>query len=425
MAASVTHFEASRCLSASWQMRKRARACKMDSRQLSAVKGASPKRAVGAFTVRRYFWGGPAKRAVDLPLRLCKLFPRREAFRRTTISSVNGATRKILVRGGYSPLLEPAKQGSCFHAVHERQGSMLEVAGTEHTCFGGSSLPFQIAPPDWSHPANRPIATEQEVLMGSKQSFGETHASKGTFRTQLQGVTRFLGALFLANALALFSPPPALAPSVADATDRAGLDAFQKAQGTLLRIAKVVSASLLAAALALCTLRTVLAAQQRKVPASRSASTASRRGDRHAGRDQSTSGGVPVQAVGEEKFATDGGVAVEAAVEEASATDQGGAGAVALEKRAFTSSAAVPVKTVVDERYSVTREGNPSNASGLGGAVLGAGGETAPATRVTNGVQRGGLAGGLGIRLKNAVDAFCKEPQKIIGGAEVAEHEIG
>jgi hypothetical protein len=139
--------------------------------------------------------------------------------------------------------------------------------------------------------------------MGSKQSFGGTHASKGTFRTQLQGslqgVARFLGALLLANALALCSPPPALAPSLADTTDIAGPDAFQKAQGTLMRIAKVVGALLLAAALAFYTPRPVLAAQQRKAPASRSASTSSREGDMHSRRDQSTSGGGPVQAVGE------------------------------------------------------------------------------------------------------------------------------
>jgi hypothetical protein len=37
----------------------------MDSMQLSAVKGASPKRSfpVGASTVRRYVWGDPPKRA--------------------------------------------------------------------------------------------------------------------------------------------------------------------------------------------------------------------------------------------------------------------------------------------------------------------------------------------------------------------------
>jgi hypothetical protein len=143
MAASVTHFGVSRCLrTASWQMRKRASACKMDSMQLLAVKGASPKRPfpVGASTVRRCLWGGPRKRAFVLPaLKRCKAFPRRDAFRRTASFSANGATQQILARGGYSPP-EPARQGG-FHEVHGKQGSMPEVAGTEQTCFGGNSLP--------------------------------------------------------------------------------------------------------------------------------------------------------------------------------------------------------------------------------------------------------------------------------------------
>jgi hypothetical protein len=114
---------------------------------------------------------------------------------------------------------------------------------------------------------------------------------------------------------------------------------------------------------------------------------------------------------------------VEAVVEEASATDQGGAAAAALKERAFTTRAAVPVKSVVDEIFFVTREGAPLNASSLGGTVLGAGGEKTPATRVTDaGVQRVGPAGGFGIRFKKAVDAF-KEPLEVTGDANTAEHD--
>jgi hypothetical protein len=124
-----------------------------------------------------------------------------------------------------------------------------------------------------------------------------------------------------------------------------------------------------------------------------------------------------MKAVEEGKSATNEGVAVDAVVEEASAMDQGGAAVAALEERESTTSAEVPVKAVVDERFSVTRKGAPLNASGFGTAELGAGGEKAPATRV-------GLAGGLSIRLKNVVDAFCKEPLEVNdGGAKTAEHE--
>jgi hypothetical protein len=389
--------------------------------QLSAVRGASLKRPflVGASVVRRSFSRTSADQcAFILPLRKFKAFPRREALRRTTSFSANGATRQILVRGGYSPP-EPARQDRGFHAV---QG-----AGTsKKTRFGGSFLPFQATPSDWSPPESRPLLTEQEPLMGSKRSFERTHEGRGTFQAQLQGslqgVARFLGALFLANALPLCFPPPALAPSLADATDIAGPDAFQKAQGTLMRIARVVGALLLAAALAFCTPEPVLAAaQQRKAPASRSASTASRGGTKPSGRAQSTPRGGPVKAV-EGNSSTDEGVAVQAVVEGSSAMDQGGAAVAPLEEEAFTTSVGVPVKKVVDERVAVMGEGVPLNAAGLGGAVLGSGGEKAPATRVTNGARRVGLAGGLGTRLKKAVDAF-KEPLKVTGGANTAEHD--
>jgi hypothetical protein len=384
---------------------------------------AIPRVYVGASVVRRYFGGAPAERACVLPLRRGKAFNLpHEGFRRTP-SFANVATRG-LVRGGYIPPRSTNQERS--QKGHGERRSMPEAAGTEQTCLWEGSLPSQTAPPDWSHPANRPIVTEQEVLMGSKQSFGGTHAARGTFRTQLQGslqgVAKVLGALSLAT---LCSPPPALAPSLADATDIAGPDAFQKAQGTLMRIAKVVGALLLGAALALCTPRPLLAAQQRKAPASRSASTVSREGNRHSERDQSTSGGGPVQAVGKGTSASDEGVAVEAVVKEASATDQGGAAVAALEGRASITSAAVPVKTVVDESFSVTREGAPLNASSLGGAALGTGGEKAPATSVTKGVQRVGLAGGLGIRLKKAVDSFKEPLEETEASANTGERDIG
>jgi hypothetical protein len=428
MAASVAHFASFRCSSATWHTQRMATARNMKSRQLSSVVGASAKRPfLVRPTARRSSWAS-ATCAFVFPLRQCKAFllPH-EAFRRMTSSSVIGTARGLQVReAGYSPP-SSAKQENVvgFLAVHEDQGSMPEDAKTRQASSREIPLHSHGTPSAQSHPENRPLVTVQKPVMGNERSFEGTHVGRGTFQAQLQGslqgVAKVLGALFLANALALCSPPPALVSSPPDTINLAGPDAFPKVQGTLMRIAKVVGALLLAAALALCTPRAVLAAQQRKAPASRSASTASRGSNKHSGRAQSTPGGGPVKAAEERTSASDERVVVEAVVEEASATDQGGAAVAALEERDSTTSVEVPVKTVVDERFTVMGEGAPLNASGLGGAVLGSGGEKAPATRVTNGARRVGLAGGLGTRLKKAVDAF-KEPLEVTGGANTAEH---
>jgi hypothetical protein len=112
---------------------------------------------------------------------------------------------------------------------------MPEEAETMQAPVRKSPLHSQYGLPSaQTHPANRPLVAEQnQALMGSERSSKGTLVAGGTFQRELQGV---VGALILAVSLALCYPRPVLAAQQRKAP--ASRSALKASRGALWRSTK-------------------------------------------------------------------------------------------------------------------------------------------------------------------------------------------